>query len=252
MLRLFRSSPPRPHPATSIAVTHEGGEFLVAIRRAHRARRFTLRVRASLGDAVLTIPSGGSLRAAQQFADRHATWISERLDKLPQKIVLGVGASVPLRGVDVPIVVGAGLRATAWLDRRPGATGDEPVLVVCGTPEQQHRRVLDFLRREARTDIEAAVRRHAAAVRRPVRGITLRDTRSRWGSCTARGELNFSWRLIMAPSHVLDYLAAHEVAHLVHMNHSPAFWAVTAALDPNLDRAEAWLKAHGASLHRYA
>jgi predicted metal-dependent hydrolase len=95
------------------------------------------------------------------------------------------------------------------------------------------------------------VRRHAAAVGRPVARITLRDTRSRWGSCTARGALNFSWRLVMAPPHVLDYLAAHEVAHRVHMDHSEAFWAVCARLSPDLARAEAWLKAHGPSLHRF-
>lgn len=84
-----------------------------------------------------------------------------------------------------------------------------------------------------------------------MRGITLRDTRSRWGSCTARGTLNFSWRLILAPSFVLDYLAAHEVAHLVHLDHSPAFWAVVRRLFSDIETAEAWLKQHGASLHRY-
>jgi predicted metal-dependent hydrolase len=81
--------------------------------------------------------------------------------------------------------------------------------------------------------------------------ITIRDQRSRWGSCSASGGLNFSWRLIMAPPHVLDYLAAHEVAHLVHMNHSDEFWALTRSLSGDTDKAEAWLKAHGASLHRY-
>jgi predicted metal-dependent hydrolase len=111
--------------------------------------------------------------------------------------------------------------------------------------------VLDFLRREARRDLEAAVTRHAAAVGRKVQGLALRDTRSRWGSCSGRGTLSFSWRLIMAPSHVLDYLAAHECAHLVHMDHSAAFWSVVERLMPDMARAEAWLKAHGPSLHRY-
>jgi predicted metal-dependent hydrolase len=248
MLRLFRSPPPMPTGATSIAVDHGGEQFRVAVKRVGRARRFTLRVRAATGEAVLTMPPGGSLRAARVFAERNAAWIGERLHRLPDKIVLGVGSMVPLRGVEIPIVEGEGLRKAAWLR---AADDGSAAIVVAGTPEEQHARVLDLLRREARHDIEAAVQRHAAAVGKPVRRITLRDTRSRWGSCTAQGALNFSWRLILAPPHVLDYLAAHEVAHLVHMDHSPAFWAVTARLDPDLDRAEAWLKASGPTLHRY-
>ncbi|MDX7950682.1 M48 family metallopeptidase, partial [Lichenihabitans sp. Uapishka_5] len=104
---------------------------------------------------------------------------------------------------------------------------------------------------EARRALVEATDRHAARVKRPVAGLTLRDTRSRWGSCTARGRLNFSWRLILAPPGVLDYLAAHEVAHLVHMNHSDRFWALARELAPQIDEAEAWLRQHGAKLHHY-
>ena len=113
------------------------------------------------------------------------------------------------------------------------------------------RRVRDFLAREAKRDLTEAIERYAAQLgQRPVR-VTLRDTRSRWGSCTARGELNFSWRLILAPPTVLDYLVAHEMAHLREMNHSPRFWALVHALCPHTDAAEAWLKRHGTGLHRY-
>ena len=249
-------SPPRPEGAASIAIVHGGEQLNIVVKRVGRARRFTLRVRAATGEAVLTMPPGGSLRAARLFAERNAAWIGERLSRLPAKMILQAGMRVPLRGIEVSIVHGEGLRASAWIDIRPigeraASKGTEVVIVVSGSPAQQHARVLDLLRREARSDIEAAVRRHAAIVRRDVRRITLRDTRSRWGSCTASGALNFSWRLIMAPPHVLDYLAAHEVAHLVHLDHSQAFWALTASLDPDLARSEAWLKAHGAALHRY-
>ena len=113
------------------------------------------------------------------------------------------------------------------------------------------RRVADYLKREARKDIEAAVDRHAARLGVAPRRITLRDTVSRWGSCSSTGALNFSWRLILAPPEVLDYLAAHEVAHIVHMNHSPMFWKLTRRLFPETEQAEVWLKTHGASLHRF-
>ena len=109
----------------------------------------------------------------------------------------------------------------------------------------------DFLIREARRDLEAAVGRHAARLGVKVRRITLRDTSSRWGSCSASGALNFSWRLVLAPPFVLDYLAAHEVAHLIHMNHSDAFWAVVTRLSTDVDPAEAWLKTHGSGLLRF-
>jgi hypothetical protein len=124
-------------------------------------------------------------------------------------------------------------------------------LHVAGDARHVHRRVMDFLKREARKRLEDAVRRHCAKIDVKARDVTLRDTTSRWGSCSATGGLNFSWRLIMAPPHVLDYLAAHEVAHLIHMNHSDEFWALTRKLSNETDSAEAWLKAHGASLHRY-
>lgn len=251
MRALFRSSA-APGPNAFVEVCHGAERYRVAIKRVSRARRFTLRVRAATLDAVLTMPAGGTLRAAKTFAERHAAWIGDRLKTLPRKIPFAVGSTIPFRGAELPIVASSGLRAAAFLDvglRPDGSHG--PVLRVAGTPAEQHRRVTAFLQAEARRDLEAAVRRHAAAVGRPVRTVTLRDTRSRWGSCSARGALNFSWRLVMAPPVVLDYLAAHEVAHLVHLDHSPAYWAVAARLAPELPAAEAWLRAHGAALHRF-
>jgi hypothetical protein len=105
--------------------------------------------------------------------------------------------------------------------------------------------------REAKRDLTLAVDRHTKAIGTTARRIGLRDTTSRWGSCSSTGALNFSWRLIMAPSFVLDYLAAHEVAHLVQMNHSAEFWALAQRLAPELERAEAWLKLHGTGLMRF-
>ena len=153
----------------------------------------------------------------------------------------------PLRGVAHRIVHAPEARGVVWVE--PGLDG--PRLCVAGERPHVARRVIDFLKREARKDIEAAVRRHARAIGVEPKRIAVRDTVSRWGSCSSAGRLSFSWRLILAPPFVLDYLAAHEVAHLVHLNHSPKFWALLGRACPNTDRAEAWLKAHGASLHRY-
>src|SRR6185436_13442685 len=108
------------------------------------------------------------------------------------------------------------------------------------------RRVREFLEREARRDLAEAVIRHTAALGVPARRLTVRDTTSRWGSCSAKGCLSFSWRLILAPPFVLDYLAAHEVAHLVELNHSPKFWRLVKRLYPDFARAKAWLDLHGA------
>jgi predicted metal-dependent hydrolase len=90
---------------------------------------------------------------------------------------------------------------------------------------------------------------YAAKIGRRVTRVTLRDTRSRWGSCTAEGALMYSWRLIMAPPEVLRYVAAHEVAHLVEMNHSNRFWAVVEGLYPGWQTQRAWLRSHGGALH---
>src|SRR5690606_34060629 len=124
----------------------------------------------------------------------------------------------------------------------------EPVIVVHGDAAHLGRRIADFLKHEARAELSARVSRHAAGIgARPGR-ITLRDTTSRWGSCSSSGALSFSWRIIMAPPAVIDYLAAHEVAHLREMNHGPAFWQLCRQLAPRSDECRDWLRRNGASL----
>jgi predicted metal-dependent hydrolase len=113
------------------------------------------------------------------------------------------------------------------------------------------RRVSDFLRREAARDLEAASRRAAEALGVPVKRISVRDQSSRWGSCSTTGVLSYSWRLILAPPFVLNYLAVHESAHLIEMNHSPRFWRLVKSVCTDAERAKAWLDVHGGDLHRY-
>ena len=138
-----------------------------------------------------------------------------------------------------------------WKPQKLSPKRPKPTCTSSATHSPPAARTAAFLKTLARDRLAAASDHYASQLGRKVTRITLRDTRSRWGSCAHDGALMYSWRLIMAPPHVLDYLAAHEVAHLVHMNHSDEFWALTHKLSKDTDSAEAWLKAHGASLHRY-
>lgn len=234
-------------PVGHFDIVHDGVSHRITLKRVATARQYTLRVRMARGDVVLTMPPHGSTHAAREFAARHAGWVAVRVARLQRPVAFEPGAVVPLRGVPHRLVARSGLRRRVWLE-----DGAEPGTLCVNAPAQDFATaVLCFLKGEARQALAEATTRHAARIGRRPAGLTLRDTKSRWGSCTARGHLNFSWRLILAPPPVLDYVAAHEVAHLTHMNHSAAFWTLTRRLAPQLDEAEAWLKANGAKLHRY-
>ncbi len=248
MLKFFGRLPKK--AVSEFEIAHEGKIFRIALKRVATARRLTLRVRAATRDIVLTMPPRASLRQAQEFANNHAHWIALRLARVPQRTPFAPGERIFLRGVEHVLQHcpdARERRGAVWQEEGEGT----PVLCAGGDPAGFERRIGDFLRREARRDLEEAVRRHAKAAGRAPIALSLRDTSSRWGSCSAKGALNFSWRLVMAPPFVLDYLAAHETAHLRHHDHSERFWALTQSLCPNTDRAEAWLRAHGAKLHRY-
>ena len=245
MLRLFERH--APDHSAHFDISHDGEVYRVALRRVATSRRFTLRVRAATRDVLLTMPTRSSLKLAREFAERHAAWIGVRLARLPLPVAFEPNATTPLRGVDHRIVHRSGARGVVWVEK--GAQG--PLICVAGERPHVPRRVADFLKREARKDIEAAVQRHAKRLGLTPRRIVIRDTVSRWGSCSSTGGLNFSWRLILAPPFVLDYLAAHEVAHIRHMNHSPHYWKLLRRAFPETDRAEAWLRTHGANLHRF-
>ncbi len=247
MKLLRRQDRARPaEKADTLELVLDGEVTPVFIRRHAQARRLTLRVRAATRDVVLTAPPHVSLASIRDFADRHREWVRVRLVRLPDVVLFVNGAMVPVRGVPHRIVHQPAARGTVWLGEGP-----EPVLYVAGEAPHIARRVTDFLKREARADLVQAVQRHAAGLGVQVNRITLRDTSSRWGSCSSKGDLSFSWRLILAPPMVLDYLAAHEVAHRLEMNHSPRFWRAVERVFPARLQAEAWLHSHGASLHRY-
>ena len=232
----------------TITVAFENQVFAVRLRRHPRARRYTLRIHSTTREVVLSMPPRGSVKQATEFAQKHGAWIAARLQKLPRAAPFTHGAMLPLRGVDHRIVHRPSARGTVWTE-----TGEAGELLLCVAGAEPHvaRRVRDYLKREAKADLEVASKRAADALGVTIKRVSIRDQASRWGSCSTTGALSYSWRLILAPPYVLDYLAAHEAAHLVEMNHSRAFWRVVARICPDMDRAKAWLDVHGTALHRY-
>lgn len=211
----------------------------ITLRRSARAQRFSLRVSRLDGRVTLSLPPGARESEAMAFARQQEPWIRRALADLPQTAPVGLGAIIPVEGRLLRLDAGPG--------RLIRIEGDS--LLIPGNPAQAGVRAAAFLRHLARDRLTEASDRHAQMIGRRYSRITLRDTRSRWGSCTADGALMYSWRLVMAPPAVLDYVAAHEVAHLAQMNHSPAFWAVVARLVPGHAALRRWLKLHGQALH---
>lgn len=220
-----------------------GGPETIAItlRRSARARRVSLRVSGLDGQVTLTVPSRVALRAAETYARDQAGWIAAALARLAPPVTVGPGVVIPLEGQGRPVQAVAGRGAVRLRD--------DGTIAVPGPPAQLAPRLRAWLQQLARDRLAAAADRHAALLGRPYRRLVLRDTRSRWGSCSSAGVLMFSWRLVMAPPFVLDYVAAHEVAHLAEMNHSPRFWAVVAQLLPEYRPAQEWLRQNGRGLH---
>lgn len=210
----------------------------VQVKRSARARRMTLRVGRTDGVVTLTVPPGVSLSQAEGFLGQQADWVRRKVADAPGLRRVRVGGTLPLRGQEVPLVAGPGRSA-----RLQGAA------IAVPDDDRAGARVKVLLRSLAQTHLAAAVDRYGEALGRQPSAITLRDTRSRWGSCSSQGKLMFSWRLVMAPAAVLDYVVAHEVAHLKHMDHSPRFWAQVEALMPDYAPKRAWLRREGAALH---
>ena len=243
--RFFTRKPPEP---SFLTVAFDGDIYEVRVRRHAQARRYTLRIHAASREVLLSMPMRGSLREANVFAQKHGAWIAARLKRLPDAAPFAHGALIPLRGVPHRIEHRRGARGTVWAE-----CGDDGAQLLCVAGETAHvpRRVRDYLKREAKKDLERASRAAAAALGVSLKRISIRDQTSRWGSCSTTGVLSYSWRLILAPPFVLDYLAAHEAAHLVEMNHSRRFWRLVEGINPDVVSAKAWLDAHGGDLHRY-
>ncbi|HEV8679955.1 MAG TPA: SprT family zinc-dependent metalloprotease [Stellaceae bacterium] len=216
----------------------------VSIRVNPRARRLLLRIDASGRQVELVLPRGVPAEHGLAFLDAQRGWIAARLLALPAPVPFAEGAIVPVFGVPhrisresnpaaPPVAIGAG------------------EIRVRGAPEHIARRVRDHLVALARRELSHRARLCAARIGKPVARVGVRDTRSRWGSCSANGSLSFSWRLVLMPDEVIDYIVAHEVAHLAEMNHGPRFWRLVRTLTPDCAAPRAWLKRHRTELLSY-
>jgi len=227
-----------------LSIAHAGDTLPLTFVRSRRARRASLRVDAAQRRIVLAVPLRMSRGTALDFAQSQAAWIASRLKRLPEPRPFVDGAELPLFGEPHRIRHRGDVRGTVW---REG-----PEIHVAGQPEHLARRLRDWLAVELRGRVVPLVHDKARRVGRPVRRITIRDNRSRWGSCGPDATMTFSWRLVFTPAEVLDYLVAHEVAHLVHLNHSPRFWALARDLCVgSMDQAHAWLKRNSDTLLQY-
>ncbi len=233
-------------PVRETYVELGGKRIPVRIYRNTRARRIILRIddRNGDGDGVsVTLPRRTPLREGLDLIDEKAAWVLDRLGGLPPRVAFADGAMVPLGGADHLIRHVSGGRGVV---RRQGAE-----ILVAGGAEHLARRLRDWLKKEARSQIGRLVGDKAAALGRTAGRITIRDTRSRWGSCSADGNLSFCWRLVMAPETVLDYVVAHEVAHLAEPHHGPKFWHLVGTLTSDMEASREWLRRNGEALHRY-
>jgi predicted metal-dependent hydrolase len=215
----------------------------VTWRRSARARRVSLRIDPTGGAVVVTLPMRATRKAGMALLMGHADWVANRLAALPDAVSFVDGAVVPIGGEPHRIRHAPASRGGAFLL--------DQELHVTGAAEFLARRVRDFLRQEARRRLTGLVMAKAGLIGVTPNRVTMKDTKSRWGSCAPDKSLALSWRLVMAPAFVQDYVVAHEVAHLRHMNHGPAFWALVETLHPDFERERTWLKRHGSELMRF-
>jgi predicted metal-dependent hydrolase len=226
----------------------DGEAIPITLRLNPRARRLIVKVHPSTGEVTVVAPSRRGLQNALDFARSERDWIQHRLAHVPPPVALVLGAKIPFKGETHVIRKGEKGRAPAWVEH----DGEEHIIRVTGDSEHAPRRVLDFLKREARKVLDARTTHFASELGITPRRITVRDTASRWGSCSSGRSLSFSWRLIFAPSFVLDYVVAHEVAHLREMNHGKRFWALLGLLVADTEKPQRWLSQNGSALHRIA
>ncbi len=223
----------------------------VEVRRHPKARRLTLRVSRTRRAVIVTLPPRCDIGEAGGFIHSNIDWVRKCLGDIPEAVPFVDKAIMPLRGVP-HLVCFIGKRTDAGpvdlIDRGPDLY---PEIHVGGQAEHAPRRLRDWLFKEVRRDLDTSVQKHAKFLNLNPKRLSIRDQSSRWGSCSSNGSLSFSWRLILAPPFVLDYVAAHEVAHLAEMNHGPRFWALVEKSMPRMNEAKDWLQVYGMDLHRY-
>ncbi|MGJ8527290.1 M48 family metallopeptidase [Maritalea sp.] len=229
---------------TSIEV--DGVVHDIFVRQNPRARRYRITLDSRHG-ITLTVPKSGNWRDAEKFLESQRNWLAARQHHIVAAKAIEVGAIIPLRGKDTLIQDTGKLRGTPRIEVAEALQ----ILHMPGDPVHIGRRAVNWLKGEAKSDLVDRSTFHARQLGVQFKSISMRDQSTRWGSCSSQGNLNYNWRLILAPSFVLDYVAAHEVAHLIEMNHSQAFWDQVTRTLPDMERGRVWLKVHGRTLFAY-
>ncbi|SCA55639.1 conserved hypothetical protein [Candidatus Terasakiella magnetica] len=220
----------------------DGQSIPVTLRWNKQARRLILRLNLKEDGIIVTLPHGVSTHEGLEMASRNKVWIANQFSKQPQAMKFAHGQEISLRGRPHTLIHQPEARGTVWRE------GDQ--IFIAGKTEFFQRRLTDWLKKQAKSDIHALAHDMAAQLGKEVKRISVRDTVSRWGSCSSTGNLSFNWRLIMAPEDIFEYVIAHEVSHLRHMDHSPAFWETVASFNVDAKKSRHWLKKHGALLQK--
>ena len=212
----------------------------IFLRKNSNSRRITLRISALDGKITITGPNYLDFAEFKKFAESKKSWLKSKRKSFEPPIFISEGIEIPVAGTHTKILFSE--------VRKPKKVGD---ILFVSKEKPVSTQVKKYLKEIGRIHLAYICNEFAERLGSKVRKITLRDTRSRWGSCSNDAKLMFSWRLIMAPEDVLAYVAAHEVAHLKHMNHSKDFWETVEYLFGSYKKERAWLKQNGPSLHRY-
>jgi len=206
-------------------------------------RKLTLKIDEKERVPVLSVPRFCSKKQAVEFVNEHLDWIVKSLNKLPEVKYFADGISFLLFGQNVTVEHHPEARRGVWLQ--------EDKLCVSGNSEFIHRRVKDYIKKRAQEEFYTYSRRLAEKIQCRLTGVSIKDTTSRWGSCSSLQHINYSWRIALAPDFVIAYLMAHEVSHLKHQDHSAEFWQCVASLCPEWSRGRIWLKRYGKTLYAY-
>ena len=242
----------------------ENCDIPITFRRHPKARRLTLRVSSTDRSAIVTVPPYCTDKETISFLENNRNWLFEQFEKLPEAAPFKQGSIIPLRGEPHKLIFAGQSRGkgVVWIEQNQTELNftektsfnelpNLPEIHINGTEQFAPRRLTRWLIDQARKDLLERSKWHADNLGLSYKKIMIKDQRSRWGSCSSRGILSYSWRLILAPADVLDYVAAHEVAHLAEMNHGPNFWDLVEKTLPTYRDAKDWLRDHGSDLHRY-
>lgn len=235
---------PKKQSITNEELSHnlDGLDVALTLRHNPRAKRISLKLNRAGNGLILVFPRKADRAQALEFLDRQSQWATQHLDRIPAPVRFDVGVVIPYLGVDYEICHDP--------NKRFGVTFSDGKIWIAGPPEHLERRLRDYIKKQAKIEITKLAISKADRLDKKLGRITIRDQRTRWGSCASSGNLSFSWRLMLAPATILDYVVGHEVAHLVEMNHSKAFWDVVDKVVENPQKSRRWLKENGSTLHR--